>query len=120
VAAAQVTSTFSNRKWQQLKLLPHFQTGSGSSSSYFHIFFLIAFLQEFFISNIIIIILINYIIVICVKENNSVINNNYGRIQDLIVVFSIPMGTRNDFFVIYRQFGHASSKRFAKTDAEEK
>jgi hypothetical protein len=40
-------------------------------------------------------------------------NNNYGRIQSLILLFKIPMGTRMDFFEIYRQFGHAPSKRFA-------
>jgi len=32
--------------------------------------------------------------------------------QDLILLFRIPMGTQKDFFEIYIQFGHASSKRF--------
>jgi len=101
-------------------LLSYFKTGSSSSSSYFHISFLIAFLEKFFISNIIIVIYINYIIVICINENNAVINNNCERIQDLILFFSIPMDTRKDIFEIYWQFGHTSSKSFAKPDVEQK
>ena len=38
--------------------------------------------------------------------------NNNGRLQDVILLFQIPMGTRKDFFEIYRQFGQAPSKRF--------
>ena len=30
----------------------------------------------------------------------------------LILLFKIPMGTRKNFFEIYRQFGHAPSKAF--------
>jgi hypothetical protein len=45
--------------------------------------------------------------------NNVIINNNYGSLQDLILLFKIFMGTRKSFFEIYRQFGHAPSKRFA-------
>jgi hypothetical protein len=33
----------------------------------------------------------------------------YGRIQDLILLFKIPMGTPKDFFEVCRQFG----QRFA-------
>jgi hypothetical protein len=41
------------------------------------------------------------------------INNNYkGKIQDLIFLLKIPMGNRKNFFEIYKQFGHAPSKRF--------
>jgi hypothetical protein len=50
--------------------------------------------------------------VMCIS-NNAVINNNCGRLQDLILILGIPMGTRKNAFVIYRQFGHAPSKKFA-------
>jgi hypothetical protein len=33
-------------------------------------------------------------------------------LQDLIVPFTVPMGTLQDFFKIYRQFGHVPSTRF--------
>ena len=46
-------------------------------------------------------------------NNNSVINNNYGRLQDLILLFKIFIVPQNDFFEIHRQFGHTLSKRFA-------
>ena len=39
-------------------------------------------------------------------------NNNCGRLQDFIVFFKIPMGTRKDFFEMYRKFGHELSERF--------
>jgi hypothetical protein len=80
-------------------LQSYFQTGSNSSLIYFHIFFLIALLEEFFASNIIItIIYINYKIIICVNESNALINNNYGNLQEPILVFNIPTGTRKGFF----------------------
>ena len=44
---------------------------------------------------------------------NAVINNNYERLQDLILFLRIPIGTRKDLFEIYRHFGHTTSKRFA-------
>ena len=47
------------------------------------------------------------------KHSNAIINNNYGRLKYLIFLFKIPMGTQKDFFEIYRQFGHAPTKRFA-------
>ena len=46
-------------------------------------------------------------------NNDRIINNNYGRLQDLILLFRIPMGTQKNFFEIYVEFGYASSKRFA-------
>ena len=39
----------------------------------------------------------------------------FGRLQDQILLFKTVMGTRKDFFKIYRQFGHAPSKSFAST-----
>jgi len=74
-----------------------------------------ALLEEDFISNIIIILCINYEIVIF-NNNNAVINNNYGRHQGFIPVFKITTVKRKDFFVIYRQFGHAPTKSFARPD----
>jgi hypothetical protein len=47
------------------------------------------------------------------NNNNATINNNQGRLQDLILPFKNPMGTRMNFFEIFRRFGHATSKRFA-------
>ena len=58
-----------------------------------HIFFLIALLEEAFIRNIIIILCINYIIIIFMDDNKAIINNNCGRLQELTLLFRIPMGT---------------------------
>ena len=52
------------------------------------------------------------IIIICIN-NNYVINNNYGRFQDLILLFKILIGTRENFLETYRQFGLSSSKNFS-------
>ena len=52
----------------------------------------------------------NYIIIICINNNNVLINNNYGRLQDIFVIFKIPMGTSKNFFKIYRQYGHVPIK----------
>ena len=41
------------------------------------------------------------------------INNNCGELKTFLLFFKIPMGRRKNFFEIYRQFGHAPSKRFA-------
>jgi hypothetical protein len=49
---------------------------------------------------------------------NNAISNNYVRLQDLIVLFKIAMGTQKNFFEIYTQFGHAPSKRFASPVVE--
>jgi hypothetical protein len=69
-----------------------FSTGSSSSPNYCYIFFLAALLEEDTIRNIIIL-HINYK-VMCINNKNSVINNNNdGRLQDLILLFTIPMGT---------------------------
>ena len=47
------------------------------------------------------------------RDNNSIINNNYGSLVDLILLFKIPMGTRNNFFKIYKQIGQAASESFS-------
>jgi len=39
-------------------------------------------------------------------------HNNYGRLQDLILLFRIQMGSRKNFFEIYGQSGHAPTKCF--------
>jgi len=40
----------------------------------------------------------------------------YERLQDLILLFRIPMGMWNGFFKIYGPFGHVPSNRFASPD----
>jgi hypothetical protein len=78
--------------------------------SYCHISCRIAFLDEAFIRNIKILLLINYIIITCINNNNNnnaVINSSHGRLQGLVWLFKIPMGTRKNFFKICRQFGQA-------------
>jgi hypothetical protein len=90
-----------------------FKQEAVADTSYCHIFFRIASLEEAFIRNIIIILCINYVIITRINDNNEVINNNYRRLQDLILLFKTPMATRKNFFEIYRQFGHAPSKSFA-------
>jgi hypothetical protein len=67
------------------------------------------FPEEAFIRNIILL-CINYIICI---NNNAAINNS-GRLEDLILPFKIPMGTRKNFFEVYGQFRCAPSKGFAR------
>jgi hypothetical protein len=62
-----------------------FWTGSSSSPSYCHILFLIAFLEEDLIRNLLITLLIN--------NDDVLISNNCGRLQDLSLLFLIPMGT---------------------------
>jgi len=52
-------------------------------------------------------------IIIYINNNNNTIINNYGRLQDLILLFKIPMGMGENFLEIYTQFGHEPSKRFA-------
>ena len=37
----------------------------------------------------------------------------YGRLQDLILLFKITMGTRKFVFEVYGQLGHTPSKTFA-------
>jgi hypothetical protein len=80
--------------------------------NYWNVFCLIAF-EEAIIRNIIILKCINYIIITLIN-NNVVINDNYGRLQDRIMLFQIPMGTWKDFSEIYRKFGHTLSKKFAR------
>ena len=43
----------------------------------------------------------------------ATINSNYGRLQDIILLFIIPMAMRKNVFELYRQFGLTLSKRFA-------
>jgi hypothetical protein len=43
------------------------------------------------------------------NNNNNAVIIIYGRLQDIILLFKIPVGTRKDFFEIYRLFGHALS-----------
>jgi len=43
-------------------------------------------------------------------NNNSVINNNYGRLQDLTLLFKIPVGVQKNLLEIWGQFGHSPSK----------
>ena len=101
----------------QKVLQSSFRTGSNDSPSYFHIFFVIAFLADTFIRNIIILLCINYIIIIYINDN-TVINNNSGRLQNLILLFKISIGTRKDFFEICIQVRHAPSKSFASHTAD--
>ena len=60
-----------------------------------------------FIRDMINVLCINYIIIICFKDNDAVINNSFERLPDLILLFKITIVTREDFFEICRQFGHA-------------
>jgi len=62
-------------------------------------FSIIAFLEEVLIRNIILV-CNNYIIIININDNNAVINDSFGRLQDLIVLFKIPMCTTKYFFEI--------------------
>ena len=76
------------------------KAGISSSFSHFKIFFLITFLKEAFIRSWVII--------------NAVVNNNYGRLQDIILLFRILMGTWKNLFKIYRHCWHAPSKKFVR------
>ena len=44
-------------------------------------------------------------IIICINNNAIIKNNNYRRLQDLILLFKIPMGIRKNFFEIWAQAG---------------
>ena len=88
-----------------------FQTESSSRPSHIHILFLTAFLDQISVWNIIQ--HLHYIIVTRINNNNNgIINNTFGRLQDLILLFKIPMATQKSL-QIYRHFGHAPSKLFA-------
>jgi hypothetical protein len=66
----------------QIVLQSSFQTGLSSNHSYCHIFFLMAFLAYYKCNYTMLI----YKIIICIYNNNkAAINNNYGRLQDLIL-----------------------------------
>jgi hypothetical protein len=47
------------------------------------------------------------------NNNNNAAINNYGRLQEFILLFRIPTGRQKNFFEIHRQFGQASSGWFA-------
>ena len=55
---------------------------------------------------------ISCVIIMRINHNNLVNNNNDGWLQDLILLFKIPVGIRKYFFEAYRQFGHTPSKVF--------
>ena len=78
-------------------LQPPFQTGSSSSPTFFPISFLTALLEEAFISNVITALHINCTIVTRINNNNTVINNNYGKPQDLTLLFKTPMSKAKEF-----------------------
>ena len=48
------------------------------------------------------------------NNNNTVTDNNFGKLQDIILLFKIPKCTGKNFFVSYRQVVYAPSKRFAR------
>ena len=73
------------------------------------------FSREGFYSIIIILLCMYYAIIICIIYNNSVINNSYVRIQYLILPFRISLGTRKNFFEIYRELGHAPTESFTRS-----
>jgi len=76
------------------------------------VFFLIAFQAEAFIRNIL---CINYIIIICINDDNAVINNNYGGLQDLILLLRITMYTRKVRQPCFRQCAHEGGKVVSPT-----
>ena len=47
------------------------------------------------------------------NSDNAIVNNNYGRLQELILLFTIIMASSMNFFDIFRQFGHTPSQIFA-------
>jgi hypothetical protein len=53
-----------------------------------------------------------------VNDDNTVINNNYGRLQDLTLLFKVPMGRQKYFSKIYTEFGHMPYKRFASPELD--
>jgi len=52
----------------------------------------------------IIILRIYYIIITCLNDNNAVINDNYGRLEDLILLSKIPRARERVFFLNVRKF----------------
>jgi hypothetical protein len=47
------------------------------------------------------------------NNNKAIINNHYGKLQEVVLLLKIPVGTRKNFFEISRKFGYAPSKSFA-------
>jgi hypothetical protein len=92
-----------------------------AAASYCHVWLLIAFLERglYCRHNTVIVLRINYVIIIVTSiNNNAVIGKNYGRLQDLILLITISLGTGNIFFEIHREFGHAPSKKVASPGVE--
>jgi hypothetical protein len=54
-----------------------------------------------------IILCINYVIITWIIDNNAVINNHYVKLQDLVLIFKIPICKRKNFFEVCRQSGRA-------------
>jgi hypothetical protein len=97
--------------WHLTKLLLSSFGGGGSyTPSYLQIFLFIAFLQEAFLRNMIIRLWVNYTVIniMCIN-NKEVIDYNYGRLQQVTLVFKISIGTRTNIFKIHRQFGRTPS-----------
>ena len=44
------------------------------------------------------------------SNNDAIINNNYGRLQDLILLYKNPMGTQKNFLKFLRDFEHAPDR----------
>jgi hypothetical protein len=57
-------------------------------------------------------------VILCISNYNiAITNNNWGRLQHLILPFRISTSTRKNMLPTYRKFGHAPSKSFASPDA---
>jgi hypothetical protein len=54
------------------------------------------------------------------NKDNAIIIIIMEDSKTLILLFKIPIGTQNDFFEIYRQFGHMPSKSFTSLALEER
>jgi hypothetical protein len=46
-------------------------------------------------------------------DNTAMFNNNCGRLQELTLLFQVPMGKQKNLFEMYNLFGHAPSEIFA-------
>jgi hypothetical protein len=46
----------------------------------------------------------------CINNKSAVVNNYFGKLQDFILLLTIPMGKRKDFFEIYIQLGTRPQK----------
>jgi len=48
---------------------------------------------------------------ICISDNNAVIINDYGRFQDLILLFKIHVGTEKNFLSKFVDFWAQAIKK---------